>query len=81
MSNAERLQWHEKRTKEMWGYTNIDEENKGQLLSFIQFKQGGNRVVFVVQYNSFQILYTRLKKGNEYDLVVAYRLYVMHSDS
>ena len=55
----------------MWGYTNIDEENKGQLLSFIQFKQGGNRVVFVVQYNSFQILYTRLKKGNVIVLYVS----------
>ena len=48
----------------MWEYTNIDKENKGQLLSFIQFKQGGNRVVSVVQYNSFQILYTWRKKGN-----------------
>ena len=43
---------------------NIDKENKGQLLSFIQFKQGGNRVVSVVQYNSFQMLYTWLQKGN-----------------
>ena len=25
----------------MCEYTNIDKENKGQLLSFIQFKQGG----------------------------------------
>ena len=59
----------------MWESTIIDKENKGQLLSFIQFKQGGNRVVSVVQYNSFQTLYT----WND-DVHMMY-MYMMDSDS
>ena len=55
----------------MWEYSNIDKENKGHLLSFIQIKQGSNGVVSVVRYNySFQILYTWLKNGNVIALYV-----------